>query len=199
MSTARKCLSVLCLAFGLMTVLSATPAFAADKKEEKKDEKVAKIDVNTATEKELSDTLDGVGEVTAKKIVAGRPYKSVEDMVKKDVISEKVGEKIAKQVTFSKVEKVEKTEKKETKETTAKTDKKEATTKTDKKDEETAAKTPPKPGMVWVNMESKIYHKEGDRWYGKTKNGEFMTEADAIKAGARAAKEGGSKKDEEKK
>lgn len=32
---------------------------------------------------------------------------------------------------------------------------------------------------VWVNTHSKIYHCEGSKFYGKTKNGEFMTEADA--------------------
>jgi hypothetical protein len=47
--------------------------------------------------------------------------------------------------------------------------------------------------MVWVNTSSKIYHYEGDRWYGKTKEGKFMTEADAIKAGYRASKEGAPK------
>jgi hypothetical protein len=47
---------------------------------------------------------------------------------------------------------------------------------------------PPSPGMVWVNPETKVYHGEGSRWYGKTKNGKYMTEADAIKAGYRAPK-----------
>ena len=37
-------------------------------------------------------------------------------------------------------------------------------------------------GQVWVNTESKVYHKSG-RWYGKTKQGKFMSEADAQKAG----------------
>jgi hypothetical protein len=41
--------------------------------------------------------------------------------------------------------------------------------------------------MVWVNTESGIYHKQGSRYYGKTKQGKYMTEADAIKAGYRAA------------
>lgn len=45
-------------------------------------------------------------------------------------------------------------------------------------------------GMVWVNLDSKVYHKEG-RYYGHTKQGKFMTEADAQKAGYRAAKESG--------
>ena len=42
-------------------------------------------------------------------------------------------------------------------------------------------------GMVWVNTDSGVYHKPGTRWYGKTKQGKYMTEADAQKAGFRAA------------
>jgi outer membrane biosynthesis protein TonB len=41
-------------------------------------------------------------------------------------------------------------------------------------------------GLVWVNTDSHIYHKEGSRFYGKTKNGKYMSEADAIKEGNRA-------------
>ncbi len=42
-------------------------------------------------------------------------------------------------------------------------------------------------GKVWVNTETKVYHKDG-QFYGATKKGKFMTEADAQKAGYRAAK-----------
>jgi hypothetical protein len=48
-------------------------------------------------------------------------------------------------------------------------------------------------GLVWVNTSTKVYHKEG-RFFGKTKHGKFMTEADAQKAGYREAKEGPAKK-----
>ena len=41
-------------------------------------------------------------------------------------------------------------------------------------------------GKVWVNTSSGVYHKSG-RWYGKTKEGKFMTEADAKAAGYKAA------------
>ncbi|MGH9789256.1 MAG: hypothetical protein ACRD4U_11205 [Candidatus Acidiferrales bacterium] len=40
---------------------------------------------------------------------------------------------------------------------------------------------------VWVNTNSGIYWCPGSRWYGKTKQGKYMSECDAIKEGYRPA------------
>ena len=129
-----------------------------------------KVDLNTATEKELEE-LPGVGPATAKKIIAGRPYAKVEDLSKSG-LTEKAIAKFESQVAVGAAE-------------SPKTDAKPATPggTTPAAGTATAHK-----GDVWVNLESKIYHKEGDRWYGKTKEGKYMTEDDAKTAGYREAK-----------
>jgi hypothetical protein len=42
-------------------------------------------------------------------------------------------------------------------------------------------------GTVWVNSSSKVYHCPGDRYYGTTKSGEYMTEGEATAKGNRPA------------
>jgi len=49
------------------------------------------------------------------------------------------------------------------------------------------ADSKPKAETVWVNTVTGVYHRKGSRWYGKTKKGKYMTEADAIRAGYKLA------------
>jgi hypothetical protein len=51
-----------------------------------------------------------------------------------------------------------------------------------------AAKPGGGKGQVWVNTETKVFHCQGSRYYGKTKKGEFMPEQTAIADGYHKAK-----------
>jgi competence protein ComEA len=77
-----------CCLFSFTLLISAafilgtgvTPANAAKKADTQKS-LVVLVDINNATQKEL-EGIKGVGAATAKKIIAGRPYKSVDELSK---------------------------------------------------------------------------------------------------------------------
>ena len=52
-----------------------------------------KININSAALEEL-DTLPGVGEITAEKIISSRPYKTIDELITRKVVNKSVWEKI---------------------------------------------------------------------------------------------------------
>jgi len=88
-------------------LMLAGPAFAADTapkpaattpaSAQKAPATAEKLDLNTATEKELSE-LAGIGEARAKAIVKGRPYKAKDELVERKIIPESVYKKIKDKV-----------------------------------------------------------------------------------------------------
>jgi len=57
----------------------------------------------------------------------------------------------------------------------------------DERAETAPAVTPAAPGQVWVNTRSGKYWRPGSRYYGKTKQGKFMSEQEAKAAGFQPA------------
>jgi hypothetical protein len=122
---------------------------------------IPKLDLNTASLDQLQ-KLPGINASTAKQIVGGRPYTSVMELEKVGLPKPTI-DKVVPMVTVGDAAK-------------------------EASSPEATAKVPPQKGMVWVNTESGIFFREGNRWYGKTKEGKFMTEADATKGGYHEAK-----------
>lgn len=147
-----------------------------------------KVDLNTASEKQL-DSLPGVGSATAKKIVAGRPYSSVDDLSKAGVSASTV-KKITPLVTVSggsaAAAPTVKPSTPVSERSPARSES--APAAPAKAVGSSASQGTPGPGMVWVNLESGVYHYQSSRFYGKTKSGKYMSEADAVKAGYHPAK-----------
>ena len=56
------------------------------------------INLNTASAEEL-DTLPGVGAVTVNKIINGRPYSTIEDLLNKKIVNKGVFENIKGLIT----------------------------------------------------------------------------------------------------
>ena len=173
-------------------VLAAAPVSAKAKEPSKAAAtKAAPVDLNSASQKDL-EALPGIGAATAKKIIAGRPYSSVADLSKAGV-SAKTIEKITPLVTVGRAP-APAPSSAAPMEKPARVVKAGAAAPSSAPPAGVQAQTPPGPGMVWVNTSTKVFHREGDPWYGKTKEGRFMTEADAVKAGYRASKQGAPKK-----
>jgi hypothetical protein len=97
-------------------------------------------------------------------------------------------EKADKGDKADKMGKADKSDKMEKADKMGKADKSDKMEKADKMDKAEARAAAPGggAGKVWVNTESKVYHCQDDRWYGKTKQGEYMTEAEAGAKGFRA-------------
>ena len=150
------------------------------------------LDLNRASEQEL-ENLPGIGSALAKKIVANRPYSSVSELSKASVPARTI-KKIKPMVTVGSAPAGE---------ANSSASKKSSDLEGSSNSIGKASNTPRTEqaaggdnGKVWVNTKSGVYHKEGDRWYGKTKKGKYMTEDEAIKAGYRADKEKQAQKKE---
>jgi len=199
----RSLVPVFVSAVALTLPAFAAPAAAAPTGQAKS-APAAAVNINTASQAEL-EALPGVGTATAKKIIAGRPYASVADLAKAGVSKSTIS-KISSMVTVGaatapapqaapKPAPAPAAAPKPAPAPAASTPAPAAaaTAGAGKAASSTTPQQPPQKGMVWVNLSTKVFHREGDKYYGNTKNGKFMTEADAIAAGYHEAKKGGKK------
>jgi hypothetical protein len=207
-SMRRSCSSA---SVALAFLLAVAPALAAQTASAGQ-AGAAKIDLNTASQAVL-ETLPGVDLATATQIIAGRPYTSVGDLSKAGVPVSTI-EKITPLVKVGPLGKAAAATGKGAQKAAAGVGKgADATAKGMEKGLSVASKgvqtgaaatasaagkvarkvtgaprQPPQAGMVWADTATKIYHKEGDASYGKTKSGKWLTEEEAIKEGYRAPK-----------
>jgi len=85
-----------------VSLLAAPTAFAQaaatkDKPAATKPAKKEPIDINSASADELQ-TLKGIGDAYAKKIIDGRPYKGKDELVQKNIIPKATYDKIKGQI-----------------------------------------------------------------------------------------------------
>ena len=164
----------------LLAALMVTPAFAADTKASQA--RSAPVDLNSATADEL-EALPGIGKATAKKIIEHRPYARKDELVEKKIVSRGTYDKIRDRVVAHGAG-ADKTRGSADGRPSVRARDGGAVSASPRQttQNESARK-------VWVNTATGVYHRDGDVWYGKTKQGEYMTEDEAIRAGYRLSKQ----------
>jgi hypothetical protein len=173
----------------LALLVAAAPSFASQKNAAPS---TGPVNLNAATEKQLVD-LPGIGKATAAKIIAGRPYASVNDLSRAGVSAKEI-QTLSTLVTVGAAAPAPKATPVAPAAAPAPAPVAGSSSAVRRGPQPAAVpQVPPQAGMVWVNLETKVFHRSGDPWYGATKRGKFMTEADATAAGYHEAKQASHK------